>query len=368
MAADARGPLGCDRDPGAGAHRGGRLLRERTGQADPVLSPGWPVRRASWQLSPPRRLPSVGHARRAADAEAVDAEHAPRVGLVRQGYLVKSVPGGCDEQRRAIRAAERARCRAVDGNRHGAEQRAVRAVAPHCPAAPQRDPDVPSFVDGEPVRRDTAFGDPRDRTASADTATCAVEVERVDAARSAVGEIHGGAIRAPADPVGDRESRQDGRATPVKLEPIEHPGPGRFVMGHRSGPKPALWIAGAVIHAHVVAPSLRLGEVATIPDLSANRNPAPAARTYPPPATGATAPTNRSNWIVGASWSRPSAPRRARCNCDPTMSTHSSSSRSASQRGPSLSSPGFAEQGTGTGGSGAVTRSPVMAARTRSQP
>ena len=55
---------------------------------------------------------------------------------------------------------------------------------------------------------------------------------------------------------------------------------------------------------------------------------------------GAAAPTWRSICVVTGLSSIPPAPTRARCSCDPRMSTHSSSARSASQRGPSLSSPG----------------------------
>ena len=88
-----------------------------------------------------------------------------------------------------------------------------------------------------------------------------VEVERVDARRAAVGEVHRGALRAPADPVGDGQVGEHGGAAAVQLQAVQGPGARRLVVGHRAGPEPTDGVARAVVHPHVGAPRLGLSQL-----------------------------------------------------------------------------------------------------------
>ena len=293
-----------------------------------------------------------GTARTAArDPETVDAEHAPGVWLSGQGRVVEPVPGGGDEQRRPVGAAERARRGPIDGEGHGGQQRAVGSVPADGTAVPQRDPDPAVLVDGEAVGCDPGLVDGDDRAAPADVPAERVEVEGIDPAGPAVGEVHGGAVGAPADAVGDGQAGQHGRAAAVQLQPVERARPGRLVVGHRAGPEATRGVAGAVVHPHVGAPGLRLGQLADragvvdVQEAGAGGEHVPAARgrrdrpDVPVERDG----LHRLQRAVGAG---PAPVQGARRGCRPTAARRVRRASAA----PRVSSPAVAEHGTGAGG------------------
>ena len=167
-----------------------------------------------------------------------------------------------------------------------------------------------------------------------------VEVERIDPAGPAVGQVHGGAVGAPADAVGDGQAGQHGRAAAVQFQPVERAGTGRLVIGHRAGPEATLRRRRRRrSSAHRCAPLPAGPARGPLRHRRHAGSPGPAASTYPPPAAGATAPTCRSSGDgLAPTPDAPSRPGRPRCRVRPRMSTQSSSPRSACHRGPSVSS------------------------------
>ena len=195
------------------------------------------------------------------------------------------------------------------------QKRSIRRVPVDRAAVPQRDPDVTSLVDGEPVRRHARIVDFNDRTAPADPAAVRIKVKCVDR-RCRCRQVHDLAVGAPADPVRDRQSGQDGRASAVELEPVEHAGSGRFVIGHRPGPEPTLWITGSVVHPHVGAAGLRLGELADLAGLVGEQE-ADARCDYVSPADRRRDSTDRPVELDRGDQFQARPSSRPRCSRDP---------------------------------------------------
>lgn len=147
-------------------------------------------------------------------------------------------------------------------NGHRGQQGSVGSVAAQCAAAPEGDPDVAAIVDGEAVGCDAFPVDAHDGAAVVEVPGDGIEVERVDGSSAAVGQVHGGAVRTPADAVGDGEAGEHGRARAVQLQSEERTRAGRLVVGHRSGPESPLRVAGTVVHADVRASAFGLSQLA----------------------------------------------------------------------------------------------------------
>src|SRR5579864_9250951 len=120
-------------------------------------------------------------------------------------------------------------------------------------AVPQGDPDVPVVVDGQPVRYRVRRCDVHDRAPAAEVAGGRVEVEGVDVGGAAIGQVHGRAVGAPADPVGDGQAGQHLRAAAVEVQPVQAASAGCLVVGHGAGPEPALRVTRPVVHPDVGA-------------------------------------------------------------------------------------------------------------------
>ena len=138
-----------------------------------------------------------------------------------------------------------------------------------------------------------------------------VEVERADVTGAAVGEVHRGALGAPADPVGDRQAGQHLRAAAVEFEPVQGPGARCFVVGHGAGPEPPLRVASPVVHPDVGAAGFGLGQLADPARVIDVQESGPGGQHVSAAAAGAAAPRWRSNWNVCSTRSWPSAPGRA---------------------------------------------------------
>ena len=126
-------------------------------------------------------------------------------------------------------------------------QLAVRCVATDAAAAVDRDPEVSRRVHRQAVGRAILLGKRDENPAVGDRAPLAVERERADRARAAVDEVHRGAVRAPAEPVRDRQAVEDPRDPAVPVEAVERAAALAVVVGQAAGPEPALRVAGGVV-------------------------------------------------------------------------------------------------------------------------
>lgn len=130
---------------------------------------------------------------------------------------------------------------------------AVRCVSADAPAPPERDPQKPLRVDTHSVGRHEWLppGRPFDERASIrEVALGGIHVEGFDAEGQGVDEVHRRAVRAPVEPVREREPAEHSGDPPPGIESIQGATPGvpHGPVGHVTCPEASFRVALSVIH------------------------------------------------------------------------------------------------------------------------